>query len=171
MDDLITQVQTVISATPMRWQTMADTISADLFTRKPAPGEWSALECLQHVIDTEHVIQTRIKAFLAGQDFPDFNPDKEGSKPSAQSSAAMAYQFDDLREESLLLLNKITPADLDRKVNHQELGPVTLREMLNEWAGHDLLHLMQAERAMLQPFILGCGPWIVYFKEHLIEAK
>jgi hypothetical protein len=172
MDDLIFQVRAVISTTPMRWQNMANTIPADLFTRKPAPAEWSALECLQHVIDTEHLLQFRLKAFLAGQDFPAFNPDEQGSKVSgAQSPAAMAYEFDDLREASLALIDRVTPADLERQVRHQEFGPVTLRQMLNEWAAHDLVHLMQAERAMMQPFIHDCGPWIAYFKEHQITAK
>ena len=172
MDDSIMQVQSVISTTPMRWQAMADTIPAELFTRKPVPGEWSALECLQHVVDTEHLLQSRVKAFLAGQNFPAFNPDEQGSKPSgATSPASLAYEFSNLRDESLAMIARFTSTDLGRQVNHQELGPVTLHQMLNEWAGHDLVHLMQAEKAMLQPFIHDCGPWIAYFKEHLVQAK
>ena len=59
----------------------------------------------------------------------------------------------------------------NRRVRHQELGPVTLREMLSEWAAHDLNHTVQAERALIQPFLLECGPWIAYFKDHLIKEK
>ena len=131
-----------------------------------------ALECLQHVVDTEHLLQSRVKAFLAGQNFPAFNPDEQGSKPSgATSPASLAYEFSNLRDESLAMIARFTSTDLGRQVNHQELGPVTLHQMLNEWAGHDLVHLMQAEKAMLQPFIHDCGPWIAYFKEHLVQAK
>jgi hypothetical protein len=33
-------------------------------------------------------------------------------------------------------------------------------------AAHDLMHPVQAERAILQPLILGSGPWRLYFKDH-----
>jgi hypothetical protein len=71
-----------------------------------------------------------------------------------------------MRQASLKALEAITLADLERSVRHGELGPVTLGQMLNEWAGHDLMHTVQAERAMMQPFIEGCGPWQIYFKDH-----
>jgi hypothetical protein len=40
--------------------------------------------------------------------------------------------------------------------------------LLHEWGGHDLMHLVQAEQALMQPFIDGdgCGPWEVYFTQH-----
>jgi hypothetical protein len=30
------------------------------------------------------------------------------------------------------------------------------------------MHTVQAERAMMQPFIRGCGPWLKYFVDHLV---
>ena len=45
-------------------------------------------------------------------------------------------------------------ADLPQ-ARHQELGPVTLEQLLHEWAAHDLMHTVQAERALMQPFIEG----------------
>ncbi len=32
------------------------------------------------------------------------------------------------------------------------------------------MHTIQAERAMMQPFIAGCGPWRFYFLDHAIAA-
>jgi hypothetical protein len=66
---------------------------------------------------------------------------------------------------------RIVAADLDRKARHQELGVVTMGDLIHEWAGHDLMHTIQGERAILQPFIEGCGPWKPYFADHLIEKK
>jgi len=43
--------------------------------------------------------------------------------------------------------------------------------MLNEWAAHDLMHTVQAERALMQPFIPGSGAWRVYFREHDVDLK
>jgi hypothetical protein len=31
--------------------------------------------------------------------------------------------------------------------------------MIHQWAAHDLNHTVQAERALMQPFIAGPGPW------------
>jgi hypothetical protein len=31
--------------------------------------------------------------------------------------------------------------------------------MVHEWAAHDLNHTVQAERALMHPFIAGSGPW------------
>ena len=51
------------------------------------------------------------------------------------------------------------------------LGSVTLAEMLHTWAAHDLNHTVQAERALMQPFLLGCGPWRTFFRDHEIGGQ
>jgi hypothetical protein len=37
-----------------------------------------------------------------------------------------------------------------------------------EWSALDLMHTVQGERALLQPFIDGCGPWKRYFSDHAV---
>jgi hypothetical protein len=81
----------------------------------------------------------------------------------------LVLEFSRLREESLHLLDDITPADYPRQARHSELGMVTLEQMLNQWAAHDLNHTVQAERALMQPFIRASGPWRKYFTDHIIE--
>ncbi len=167
--EIIAATCAVLSTTPSRWLALTEQLPLDLLTRPPAPGEWSALECLQHLVDTERwVFPARVGYLLAGQDFPDFDPDSQGSAPDGdQSPAGLAAEFAHLRAEALRGLELVTPADLACQARHQELGLVTLGELLHEWAGHDLMHLVQAERALMQPFIQGCGPWQPYFRDHL----
>ncbi|HLF90394.1 MAG TPA: DinB family protein [Anaerolineales bacterium] len=162
-------IHALLATTTTRWQTLANTLPAGLLTRPPAPGEWSALECLQHLVDTERwVFPVRLRCFLAGENFPAFDPDSQGTKPDQQSPPAdLAADFARMRAESLALIATLTPADLARKAVHGELGPVTLSEMLHEWAAHDLMHTVQAERALMQPFIAECGPWKPYFRDHI----
>jgi hypothetical protein len=38
---------------------------------------------------------------------------------------------------------------------------------LNYWGGHDLMHLIQIEQAVMQPFIPDSGPWYVNFAKHI----
>ncbi len=52
-DNLLEHVQAVLSTTAPRWQRLAGMLPIELLARAPAPGEWSALECLQHLLDTE----------------------------------------------------------------------------------------------------------------------
>jgi len=166
-DDTLRWVRSVLVTTPGRWVSLTESLPIELLSRPPAPKEWSALECLQHIVDTERLFASRVRAFLAGQDFPAYDPDRQGTPPGLQRPPAeLVAEFSRLRAESLALLDQLTRADLGRQVRHQELGPVTLSEMLHEWAGHDLMHTVQAERAMMQPFIRDCGPWRPYFADH-----
>ncbi len=162
------QAVAVISTTAARWEQMARSIPVELFSRKPVKEEWSALECLVHLIDVEEIMQSRMQAFLNGeQKLPAFDPDKEGTKVGENINPAdLAAKFSTRRAEGLEALKAVKPSDLARSSVHAELGLVTLLAMINEWAGHDLNHTMQAERAMIQPFIDGCGAWRVYFKHH-----
>lgn len=173
MESLIERTREVLSATPARWASLTQSLSPELLSLAPAHKEWSALECLQHLVDTEYrVFPVRIRAFLAGQDFPGFDPDSQGSPPDAHATAAqLAAEFARLREASLKLLASVTPADLKRQARHAELGIVSLEELLHEWAAHDLMHTVQAERALMQPFIRGCGPWTSYFADHVAKEK
>ncbi|MGW8250602.1 MAG: hypothetical protein ACWGO1_08165, partial [Anaerolineales bacterium] len=63
----------------------------------------------------------------------------------------------------------LQPQDLERRSRHMELGTVSLGDMLNEWPAHDLNHTVQAERALMQPFIQSCGPWQEYFTDHMVR--
>lgn len=173
MDNLLPSVQTVLATTPARWLSLTELLPVELLTRPAAPGEWSALECLQHLLDTELLVfPVRLKALLAGQDFQAFDPDAQGTKPAtSQTPAETAQQFAELRAANLVLVGQVTPTDFSRTARHSELGLVTLSELLHEWAGHDLMHTVQAERALMQPFIAGCGPWRPYFVDHEIVQK
>lgn len=172
MADILTLTKTVLKTTPRRWISLAESLPAELFRLVPKPAEWSAFDCLQHLVDTERMVfPARVGHLLRGEDFPDFDPDAAGTKPSGDRTAeALAKEFRRLREGSLSILSKVGPSDLQRKARHQELGVVTLEELLHEWAGHDLMHTVQGERAIMQPFIKGCGPWIPYFADHVISA-
>jgi hypothetical protein len=171
MSDTLALARAVLSSTPARWLSLVETLPAALLSRKPAPGEWSALDCLQHLVDTERfVFPVRVEAILAGRDFAAFDPDSQGTVVTGEHSAlALAQEFARLRVASLDVLAKATAADVDRRARHQELGMVSLSELLNEWTAHDLMHTVQAERALMQPFIAGSGPWQPYFADHVAQ--
>ncbi len=171
MDNVLDWTHRVLATTPSRWQSLAQTLPVDLLTRPPAAGEWCALECLQHLMDSDAVFTARLSYFRAGQDFEDFNPAVQGTRLSATPAPReMAAQFARLRADSLTALAAVTPGDLDRRARHSALGMVSLGEMIHDWAAHDLQHTMQAERALMQPFIDGCGPWQVNLQDYWMKS-
>ena len=168
MSDLIAAVVSVLATSAARWRSLAR-IEPELLSRQPAAGEWSVVECLSHVVDTEPVFQGRVRAILEGRDFAGFNPAADGS-PISRSAAQLADDLGRIRPDSLGELGRLEETDLDRTARHAELGMVTMRELLNEWAAHDTMHVVQAERALMQAFIPGSGPWRPYFADHDVEA-
>jgi hypothetical protein len=170
MDEVLLHARTILAATPTRWAELAGSVSPGLLSRRPLPDQWSTLDCLRHLVDTEPIFRARVGFFLAGQDFPGFDPDTQGTLPDiTQPAAELAREFSRLRDESLSALAEVSQADLGRAVRHQELGLVTLEQMIHEWAAHDLNHTVQAERALMQPFIGGSGPWQPYFTDHVAK--
>jgi hypothetical protein len=173
MNTNLDTIRAILGVTPDYWLRLVQAVPIDLLARPPAEGHWSAYQCLQHIIDVELVFQSRLHAFLNGEEsFPAFNPDAEGSQLIAEPSVDdLAEEFSRLRRESLDLIAAIGPVDLDRESRHQELGLVTLEMMINEWPAHDLNHTMQAERAVMLPFVEASGPWSMYFSAHEFSAE
>lgn len=161
----------ILSTTLARWQFLVENVPVELLRRRPAPTDWSALECLSHLIDTErYVYPVRVRNFLDGQNLQAFDPEIQGTKLDPETSPAELLQkLAVLRRESLALLYSLTPDDMSRAAHHSALGPVTLEQMLNAWAAHELDHTIQAERAIMQPFIDACGPWQMYFTANKIN--
>ena len=166
MTNVLEMVTSVLVTTSTRWLSMTEVLPTELLNRQPAAGEWSATECLIHLLDTEHIFPARVQAIMAGRAFPAFDPDTQGTKDASASPAQLAREFARLRQSSLAVLQGVTPGDFKRSGEHSELGIVTLEQLLHEWAAHDLNHTIQAERAVMQPFIEGSGPWRIYFQDH-----
>ena len=173
MSDIVGDLMDILRIDGERWRALAVGLDRALLARAPAPGEWSALQCLGHAVDTEAFVFTaRIRAMRDGRpELPSYDPDLQATPlTDATDPAALAERLVSQRRDSLALLATLTIEDLDRTSRHLELGPVTMRELLNEWAAHDLMHIVQAERAVMQPFIPASGPWRVYFADHDVEA-
>ena len=170
MSDVLELTLSMLRTSVDRWAAIAR-VDERLLERRPEPGEWSAVQALQHVVDTELAIfHARVLAIRAGEAFRAFDPDAEGHVDRvSQAGAELVEELRPMRAQSLATLETLAPEDLDRVGIHAELGPVTMAELLNEWAAHDTMHIVQAERALIQAFIPGSGPWRSYFRDHDVE--
>ncbi len=172
MADLLTDVRSVLITTPLYWQHITQYFPEDLLRRQPLPGEWSALECLQHLVQMDQsVLPVRVKAILAGESFPPFLPSTQSTPLSDVAAVDLAAEFMALRTENIQLFDTLTPADLSKQGQHLQFGWVAMETQLAEWAAHDMMHTVQAQQALMQPYIAQVGPWMPYFATHLADKS
>jgi hypothetical protein len=118
---------------------------------RPEPGEWSANECVGHLIEAERrgfagrirtilTADPRRPAQLEGWDPPAV---AESRRDHLRSGTELAAEFDAMRTESVRLVHGLAPADLRRGGLHPEVGPLRVDELLGEWVHHDRNHVRQ----------------------------
>lgn len=173
MNDVLDAARRVLSTTAARWQSLVNATPTELLERPPAPGAWSAAECLRHLLTVERlVIPVRVRHLLEGrQQLIPYDPDAPREPDPERTPRELMAAFAARRRDSEALLAELTPTDLKRSSHHPEFGTVTMRDLLNVWAAHDLQHVVQAEEALMQAFIPGTGPWRYEFADHDVEAR
>ena len=139
------------AATPAAIRSLFADAGADLRMR-PAPGEWSVLECVGHIVDGELVSSGRYRWILA-HDRPDivgYDQDLwvERLGHGTADPAELLALFEALRRANLALWSRVTAADRSRIGLHRERGPESLDLTFRLIAGHDRVHLAQARRTL-----------------------
>jgi hypothetical protein len=116
-------------------------------TTRPAPGEWSVLELVGHLVDAEIVMSGRYR-WAISQDLPPllgYDQDLWVVRlrhNEAQPDELLAV-FSALRAANLRLWRRSTAQDRDRVAMHSERGPESYGLMFRMLAGHDRFHLNQ----------------------------
>jgi hypothetical protein len=154
-------IRKVLASTVPRWQTLVETVPAELLERKPTPTEWSAAECLEHLLHTERaVFGVRLRHLMEGRpELVAYDPETASTDEPERTAVERVAAWRQEREEHLRILAEATDEDLQRTSHHPEYGPTTLAMILNTWTSHDLDHTIQAETALMQPFIPLSGHW------------
>jgi uncharacterized damage-inducible protein DinB len=140
----------VLRETPgLAGRAMAGLTMAQLRTPEK-PGKWSIAQVLRHLADSDVVWGWRMRLILA-QDRPPitgYDQDLWAERLDyANTDAAESLEaFSVLRRDNLRLIERATPADLQRVGVHSERGEESVGYMMRLYAGHDLLHLAQIDR-------------------------
>ncbi len=150
MADVLRDVRAVLTATPARWLALAQTLPAHLIERAPAEGEWSALEVLAHLAAVELTNGLRYRAMLveecpslAGYEAAAWSPLLRGAEP-----AALLALFRALRHANLAFWAALDERGRARTGIHPECGVETIELRFRMLAGHDRMHLRQAQGAV-----------------------
>jgi uncharacterized damage-inducible protein DinB len=120
----------------------------DLARWRPAPGEWSANECLGHIVEADRRgFAGRIARIMTTDGIAEQGWDQVGvataRRDNERSVAVILEEFRSGREEAIALVERLAPGDLSRFAIHDRVGRVTVSELLHEWVFHDRNHIRQ----------------------------
>jgi hypothetical protein len=123
---------------------------------RPAPGEWSANECVGHLIEADQRgFAGRIRTILAAAEVGGDRADPvvlATWDPPAVAAARRDHErpvteliatFTSLRADGVALVRSLHPEDLGRSGLHPEVGILRVDELLGEWVHHDRNHVRQ----------------------------
>jgi hypothetical protein len=128
------------------------TAAGDRLRIRPEPAEWSVLECIAHLADSELITSARVRWILA-EDEPDivgYDQDRwvDGLRHRDDDPADLIGLFEALRGANLRLWASRDPAERARLGIHRERGPESYELTTRLQAGHDRFHIAQAERTL-----------------------
>ena len=151
----------LLKATPEILRGLMTELTEEDMRWKPAPDRFSIAEVLAHLSHSEgHCYRMRLDRFLA-ETHPEFEPDDAQMYLELYKDADPedAFdQFEEQRENNVEYLRGLSAGAGDRVALHKEYGDITLSQMLNEWALHDLGHIRQiAELARARKYAAGAG--------------
>jgi hypothetical protein len=157
----------LMEKTPQVLETMLGGVAPDVLRWKPAPDRWSISEVLSHLADCEDCLIERIRRMVL-EDAPplkEYEPPAEGFNAGTPQEHLSRFTY--TRKELVQFLRTLPPEVGARTAKHSKLGVITLAEMLNEWASHDLGHVRQiAELYRAGAFHPNAGPFAAYQTLH-----
>ena len=141
------------ASTPSAIRTLLADAGSDLRT-PPAPGGWSVLECLGHILDGELVSSGRYR-WIVAHDEPEligYDQDLWVARLRHRDNDPdeLVELFEALRRANLAMWSRSDAADRSRVGLHRERGPESYDLTFRLIAGHDRVHLAQARAALAE---------------------
>ncbi len=151
----------ILEATPEILRGLMCELSGDDARWKPAADRFSVAEVLAHLSHAEgHCYRLRLDRFLS-EELPGLEDVDAQMHLHLYRDADPEDAFDhfeEQRESNIEFLRGLPAAAAGRRAFHPVAGPITLGQMLHEWALHDLGHIRQvAELVRARKYLAGAG--------------
>ncbi|HEY6073972.1 MAG TPA: DinB family protein, partial [Anaerolineales bacterium] len=143
-----TSILALMTAAPASIADLMEELPIESWAVRPKPGEWSLVEVLCHLRDTEREVNQPRLQRLRNEEEP-FIPARStdewaDERGYIRQDGRMAYKdYLAARLETLKTLNALSLADWNRRARHSIFGPTTLLEMIGFMATHDRIHIQQ----------------------------
>lgn len=136
-----------------RVRSVIDEAAHDL-RQRPAPGEWSVLELVGHLVDAELVGAARYR-WMVSHDAPSligYDQDRWVARlrHNDESPEELLALFSALRQADLALWRRSSAAERQRVGMHAERGAESFELLFRMLAGHDRFHLDQMRATLAQ---------------------
>jgi DinB superfamily len=158
----------VLAQTPAVLNALLRGKSAVWLNARKAPGSFSAIDVLGHLIHGELTDWIpRLRIMLEHGDTVSFVPfDRFAFQEliAGKSVDNLLDEFAMLRLQGLDGLKELGVCEeqFELRGMHPELGPVTLGNHLANWVVHDLGHIAQIVKTMAGEYRDAVGPWRAY---------
>jgi hypothetical protein len=136
---------------------------------KPAADRWSIAQVLAHLAETEvFVFRERIQKMMAEKNPSLAEYDQNAAYAEGRYSKSRAREnlktFCHERDRSLSALRYVPAGAAGRTGQHAKLGTITIGQLMNAWAFHDLGHIRQiAELYRSRAFYPNAGPFQPFY--------
>jgi hypothetical protein len=145
----------VQAATASRLARLVRGVSTSKLRKRPAPEQWSVIEILAHLADSEVVCGWRLRAILGAPGTPigayDQNAWNAAGHYATRDPRECIELFRAMRKANLSLLKSLTPEQWSQHGMHAERGKETVEHIVGLIAGHDLNHVQQIEHILTSP--------------------
>jgi len=140
----------VLAETPARLKSLVDTLGPARMNESYAPGKWTLNTVVCHLADCELAFAYRWRQVVAQphHTVQTFDQDAWAANYAGLNAAAALEAFCANRVWSVNWLKSLTPDQLAKPLSHPERGELTLHQLLELTAGHDLNHLRQFEQVV-----------------------
>ncbi len=162
---MISPALSQLEATPEILRALLDGITAEQAQWKPAPDRFSLAEVLEHLSHAEsRAFRSRVEK-MADEENPiieeyDQNAYAASGQYSGRDAEDSFDHWEEQREDNVEYLRSLPETAGARTGAHRNLGSITLGELMNEWAFHDLGHIRQvAELVRAIVFYPNMGPF------------
>lgn len=159
----------VLEQTPILIEKILWATTEEQLQWKPAMDRWSISEVLAHLAEVEVLgFRERIQKMLDKDSPPLESYDQNAASAAGKYSGGKAREhlkkFCHERDRSLSWLRYVPAAMVSRTGQHAELGQITIGQLMNEWAFHDLGHIRQiTELYRSRAFYPLMGPFQRYY--------
>ena len=170
MTILLSEAIPVLRRTPATLRALLSGLGAEWLEADEGPDTFTPRDVIGHLISGEETDWIpRLRIILESGERRPFTPfDRFGFRQKYGRLAIdeLLDRFSTLREENVRQLEdlRLTPAQMELRGTHPELGTVTLSQLLATWVGHDLTHVSQVVRVMAKRYEQAVGPWRAYLR-------
>jgi hypothetical protein len=137
-----------LEITPEILRLLLEDLTEEEANWKPAPDRWSIAEVIEHLSHVEgHGFRSRMDQMTESTLPEILEYDQEALAAEGQYSGRdVEDSFDhweDQREANIEFLRGLDESVVSRQGKHERLGIITIGDLLNEWAFHDMGHIRQ----------------------------